>query len=91
MSKFKSGINLNIYAKDNDDLQEANMLDVNKIQANMAGVELYSLDSLLSGKPIESTKINLLQAIIYQNNILIRQNEEISRVLGKIYSEVIKV
>lgn len=91
MSKFKSGMNLNIYAKNNDDLQEANMLDVNKIQANMAGVGLYSSDSLLSGKPIELTKINLLQVIIYQNNILIRQNEEISRALGKIYSEVIKV
>ena len=67
-----------------NDLRRRNINSAKEITASLAGSKLYSFGSLLSGSANETFSLELARAQVEQNFILIRQNEEIIRLLKKI-------
>lgn len=80
MEKF--GLDFDSYTE--TDLRRRNINSANEIAASLAGSKLYSFGSLLSGSANETFSLELARAQVEQNFILIRQNEEIIRLLKKI-------
>lgn len=64
-----------------EELRARNIKSVDEITASIAGSNLYSLGSLLKGNSEISFLVGMARAQIEQNFILIRQNEEIIRLL----------
>lgn len=81
----KFGIDLDNY--EYDELRDKNKETAIKISSALAGSKLYSMGSLLSGKPEQTFMIELNRAQVEQNFILIRQNEEIIRWLKALYGQ----
>lgn len=75
----KYGLDLDSYS--DDELRSRNVSGVRAIAASLAGSGAFAAGSLLSGNSADSFKLNLAKAQIEQNWILIRQNEEIIRLL----------
>ena len=65
-------------------IRRRNINSAKEITASLAGSKLYSFGSLLSGSANETFSLELARAQVEQNFILIRQNEEIIRLLKKI-------
>ena len=80
MEKF--GLDFDSYTE--NDLRRRNINSAKEITASLAGSKLYSFGSLLSGSANETFSLELARAQVEQNFILIRQNEEIIRLLKKI-------
>ena len=78
----KLGLNFDRY--DDAELRAQNMRDVQQLAATITGSRFSSIGSLLQGKAVESMMIEINRAQIDQNLILIRQNEEIIRLLRQI-------
>lgn len=64
-----------------EELRSRNTKSVDEITSSIAGSNLYSLGHLLQGKGDMPVLIGMARAQIEQNFILIRQNEEIIRLL----------
>lgn len=79
MEKF--GLDFDSYTE--NDLRRRNINSAKEITASLAGSKLYSFGSLLSGSANETFSLELARAQVEQNFILIRQNEEIIRLLKK--------
>lgn len=78
----KYGLDLDHY--DDDDIRERNSASIRDINANLAGSGLYSFGNLLPGGNADASFIiNLLKSQVQQNWILIRQNEQIIRLLSE--------
>ena len=67
-----------------DDLHARNAFAARELSASLAGSKLYSFGSLLSGNPSQTFTMEMERAQVHQNNILIRQNEEIIRLLRQL-------
>lgn len=80
MEKF--GLDFDSYTE--NDLRRRNINSAKEIAGSLAGSKLYSFGSLLSGSANETFSLELARAQVEQNFILIRQNEEIIRLLKKI-------
>lgn len=80
MEKF--GLDFDSYTE--TDLRRRNVDSAKEIAGSLAGSKLYSFGSLLSGSANETFSLELARAQVEQNFILIRQNEEIIRLLKKI-------
>lgn len=78
----KFGLDFDSYAE--NDLRRRNINSAKEIAGSLAGSKLYSFGSLLSGSANETFSLELARAQVEQNFILIRQNEEIIRLLKKI-------
>lgn len=70
-----------------EDLQARNTKSAKEISASLAGSKLYSFGSLLSGDANQTFLMEMERAQVEQNNIMIRQNEEILRWLRAIYTQ----
>ena len=79
MEKF--GLDFDSYTE--NDLRRRNINSAKEIAGSLAGSKLYSFGSLLSGSANETFSLELARAQVEQNFILIRQNEEIIRLLKK--------
>ncbi|WP_072370932.1 hypothetical protein [Thermophilibacter mediterraneus] len=66
------------------DLSRSNVRDIRDMDSKMAGSGLYSLGSLLSGNADTSFMIDLMKAQIRQQWVIVRQNEQIIRLLRDI-------
>jgi len=77
------GINLDSYSM--DELRQKNNDAVEQIAATLAGSKFYSVGSMLSGKPSEVFQTEMARVQVEQNFMLIRQNEEIIRLLKGLY------
>lgn len=75
----KFGVDLDSYA--DDELRRRNSDSARNIASALAGSKLYSFGSLLSGNTNETFLMEMARAQVEQNFILIRQNEEIIRLL----------
>ncbi|PKQ19178.1 MAG: hypothetical protein CVT66_11440 [Actinobacteria bacterium HGW-Actinobacteria-6] len=75
----KYGLDLDSYS--DDELRLRNGSAVRAIASTLAGSGMFAAGSLLSGNSADAFKLNLAKAQIEQNWILIRQNEEIIRLL----------
>ena len=64
-----------------EDLSHSNCEDIRDMDAKMAGSGLYSLGSLLSGNGDAAFMIDLMKAQIRQQWVIVRQNEQIIRLL----------
>lgn len=64
-----------------EDLYHSNCEDIRDMDAKMAGSGLYSLGSLLSGNGDAAFMIDLMKAQIRQQWVIVRQNEQIIRLL----------
>lgn len=73
------GLDLENYS--DEDMQRLNIRNIKEVSSNLAGSGLYSFGSLLSGNSDITYVINGQKALIEQNWILIRQNEQIIRLL----------
>ena len=73
MEKF--GVDFDSYTS--EDIKEKNV-------ASLAGSKMYSFGSLLSGNSNETFALEMSRAQVEQNFILMRQNEEIIRLLKQI-------
>lgn len=78
----KFGVDLDSYT--DDVLRKKNNESARAIAADLSGSKLYSFGSLLSGDSNETFALEMARAQVEQNFILIRQNEEIIRLLKKI-------
>ena len=67
-----------------DDIKEKNVASLKEIASSLAGSKMYSLGSLLSGNSNETFALEMSRAQVEQNFILMRQNEEIIRLLKQI-------
>ena len=72
MEKF--GVDFDSYTSD----------DIKEIASSLAGSKMYSFGSLLSGNSNETFALEMSRAQVEQNFILMRQNEEIIRLLKQI-------
>ena len=72
-----------------DDLHARNIDSVKEISASLAGSKLYSFGSLLSGDANQTFLMEMERAQVEQNMILMRQNEEIIRLLQIIYGAIV--
>ena len=80
---------LHILGLDLDECSEADIIfhnasDIRSVNAKLAGSGLEEFGSLLQGKTDTSKIIGLMRALITQNWIAIRQNEQIIRELKKL-------
>lgn len=80
MEKF--GLDFDDYTP--EDIKQRNIASFKEIATSLAGSKLYSFGSLLSGNSNETFALELARAQVEQNFILMRQNEEILRLLKKI-------
>lgn len=80
MEKF--GLNFDSYT--DADIKRKNINSAKEIAGSLAGSKMYSFGSLLSGSANETFSLELARAQVEQNFILMRQNEEIIRLLKKI-------
>ncbi len=83
MEKF--GLDFDSYTE--NDLRRRNVDSAKEIAGSLAGSKLYSFGSLLSGSANETFSLELARAQVEQNFILMRQNEEIIRLLKKIVEQ----
>lgn len=83
----KFGLDFDNYSL--DDLHARNIKSVKEISASLAGSKLYSFGSLLSGDANQTFLMEMERAQVEQNMILIRQNEEIIRLLEIVYGEMV--
>lgn len=67
-----------------EDMKNKNIASSREIASSLAGSKLYSFGSLLSGNANETFALELARAQVEQNFILMRQNEEILRLLKQI-------
>lgn len=79
------GMDLNSYSI--DELRRRNTAAIDQIAATLSGSRFYSIGSALSGKPSEVFQTEMARVQVDQNFILIRQNEEIIRLLKGIYAQ----
>lgn len=77
----KFGLDFDTYTS--DDIKQKNLASLRAIATSLAGSKLYSFGSLLSGNSNETFALEMARAQIEQNFILMRQNEEIIRLLKK--------
>lgn len=77
----KFGLDFDNYTSDDMKIKNLNSLKV--IATSLAGSKLYSLGSLMKGNSNETFALEMARAQIEQNFILMRQNEEIVRLLKK--------
>lgn len=70
-----------------DELRRRNTAAVNQLAATLAGSRLYSVGSALSGRPSEVFQTEMARAQVEQNFIMIRQNEEIIRMLKLLFHQ----
>jgi hypothetical protein len=75
----KYGLDFSSY--DMKHLRALNARDCQQISASLAGSSLYSFGSLFGGNANQSFSMEMARAQVYQNWILMRQNEEIIRLL----------
>jgi hypothetical protein len=75
----KYGLDFDSYS--DDELRSKNVSAVRAIAGSLAGSGMFAFGSLISGNSADSFKLNLAKAQVEQNWILIRQNEEIIRLL----------
>lgn len=80
MEKF--GVDFGSYTS--DDIKEKNVASLKEIASSLAGSKMYSFGSLLSGNSNETFALEMSRAQVEQNFILMRQNEEIIRLLKQI-------
>lgn len=71
-----------------DELRRRNAETVNDIANTLAGTRLYSVGSILGGDANTAMMMELTRALVEQNFVLIRQNEEIARCLKLIYGKL---
>ena len=67
-----------------DDIKEKKVASLKEIASSLAGSKMYSFGSLLSGNSNETFALEMSRAQVEQNFILMRQNEEIIRLLKQI-------
>ena len=79
MEKF--GVDFDSYTS--DDIKEKNVASLKEIASSLAGSKMY-FGSLLSGNSNETFALEMSRAQVEQNFILMRQNEEIIRLLKQI-------
>ena len=75
----KFGLDFDNYTS--EDIKLKNLSSLKEIATSLAGSKLYSFGSLLSGNSHETFALEMARAQIEQNFILMRQNEEIIRLL----------
>lgn len=80
MEKF--GLNFDSYT--DADIKRKNINSAKEIAGSLAGSKMYSFGSLVGGSANETFSLELARAQVEQNFILMRQNEEIIRLLKKI-------
>lgn len=80
MEKF--GLDFDSYTE--ADIRRRNINSAREIARSLAGSKMYSFGSLLSGSANETFSLELARSQVEQNFILMRQNEEIIRLLKKI-------
>lgn len=78
----KFGLDFDSYSL--DEIRCRNIASSKEIAGSLAGSKLYSFGSLLSGNSNETFSLELARAQVEQNFILMRQNEEILRLLKEI-------
>ena len=78
----KFGLDFDNYSL--DDIRQKNIESSKQIATSLAGSKLYSFGSLLSGNSNESFMLEMQRAQVEQNFILMRQNEEIIRLLKEL-------
>lgn len=78
----KFGLDFESYSL--DEIRRRNISSSKEIASSLAGSKLYSFGSLLSGNSNETFALELARAQVEQNFILMRQNEEIIRLLKEI-------
>lgn len=78
----KLGLNLDRY--DDAELRALNTQDVDQMAATLLGSKFYSFGSLLAGSPSEVFQTEMARVQVSQKMILIRQNEEIIRLLRQL-------
>ena len=78
----KLGLDLDKY--DDAELREKKNDDVQQMAATLLGSKFMSAGALLSGDPRFLTTIEMARVQIAQSNIIIRQNEEIIRLLQRL-------
>ena len=66
------------------ELRNRNVNSAKEISTSLAGSKMYSFGSLLKGNSNETFALELARAQVEQNFILMRQNEEIIRLLKAI-------
>ena len=81
-AKEKFGVDFDSYTS--DDIKEKNVASLKEIASSLAGSKMYSFGSLLSGNSNETFALEMSRAQVEQNFILMRQNEEIIRLLKQI-------
>ena len=79
MEKF--GVDFDSYTS--EDIKEKNVASLKEIASSLAGSKMYSFGSLLSGNSNETFALEMSRAQVEQNFILMRQNEEIIRLLKR--------
>ena len=67
-----------------EEIRNRNISSSKEIASSLAGSKLYSFGSLLSGNSNETFALELARAQVEQNFILMRQNEEIIRLLKEL-------
>ena len=80
MEKFGVDIESNPIIKK----KKKNVASLKEIASSLAGSKMYSFGSLLSGNSNETFALEMSRAQVEQNFILMRQNEEIIRLLNQI-------
>lgn len=80
MERF--GVDFSSYTS--EDLNSKNIASLRQIASSLAGSKMYSFGSLLSGNANETFALELARAQVEQNFILMRQNEEIIRLLKQL-------
>ena len=67
-----------------DDMRELNINSSREIAGSLAGSKLYSIGKLFSGNANETFALELQRAQVEQNFIIMRQNEQIIRLLKEL-------
>ena len=80
MEKF--GLDFDSYTE--ADIRRKNINSAKEKAGSLAGSKMYSFGSLFTGSANETFSLELARAQVEQNFILMRQNEEIIRLLKKI-------
>ncbi len=80
MEKF--GLDFDSYTE--ADIRRKNINSAKEIAGSLAGSKMYSFGSLFTGSANETFSLELARAPVEQHFILMRQNEEIIRLLKKI-------
>lgn len=81
-SMERLGVDFSSYTS--EDLNSKNIASLRQIASSLAGSKMYSFGSLLSGNANETFALELARAQVEQNFILMRQNEEIIRLLKQL-------